>query len=59
MKDWGLDLLDYLGFTFKRLQCIFVGEQFQTFEEKHFRKRLDNHYSLQNLSDVYLGSDEI
>lgn len=34
-------------------------KQLQTFEQKHFSEKANNHYSLQNLSDVYLGSDKI
>jgi putative ABC transport system permease protein len=33
--------------------------QFGTFESKHLGERKGAHYSLQNLSDVYLGSDKI
>jgi putative ABC transport system permease protein len=33
--------------------------QFRAFENKNIGEKLDNHYSLQNLSDVYLGSEHI
>jgi len=36
-----------------------LGEQFRAFESKHLSERTGSHYSLQNLSDVYLGSDRI
>ena len=34
-------------------------KQFSSFEKKHFSEKANNHYSLQNLSDVYLGSDKV
>jgi putative ABC transport system permease protein len=33
--------------------------QFREFEKKNIGEKLDNHYSLQNLSDVYLGSENV
>jgi putative ABC transport system permease protein len=36
-----------------------LGEQFRSFESRHMGDRTGSHYSLQNLSDVYLGSEKI
>jgi putative ABC transport system permease protein len=36
-----------------------LGEQLRLFESRHLGERTGSHYSLQNLSDVYLGSDKI
>jgi putative ABC transport system permease protein len=36
-----------------------LGEQFRAFESKHMNDRAGSHYSLQNLSEVYLGSEKI
>ena len=36
-----------------------VGEQFRSFESRHLVERTGSHYSFQNLSDVYLGSDKV
>jgi putative ABC transport system permease protein len=34
-------------------------KQFKAFEKKNIGENLNNHYSLQNLSDVYLGSEHV
>lgn len=36
-----------------------VEGQFRAFESKHINDRVNSHYSLQNLSDVYLRSDKV
>jgi len=36
-----------------------LGNQFRAFEKKNLGENPENHYSLQNLSDVYLGSENV
>lgn len=36
-----------------------LGEQFRSFESRHMEERTASHFSLQNLSDVYLGSEKV
>jgi putative ABC transport system permease protein len=36
-----------------------LNKQFRAFEVKHISEKPTNNYSLQNLSDVYLGSDDV
>jgi len=36
-----------------------VDKQFKAFEIKHISAKPDRHYSLQNLSDIYLGSSKV
>lgn len=58
-KDWGLDSWTTWVLLSKDCNPASLDQQFRNLEIKHIRQVPDKHYSLQNLSDVYLGSDDI
>jgi putative ABC transport system permease protein len=58
-KDWGIDLSITWVLLSKDCNVSSLEQQFRTLEEKYVRKVPDKHYSLQNLSDVYLESNDI
>ncbi len=58
-KDWGLDFTITWVLLSKDCNVSSLEQQFRFLEEKYVRKVPDKHYSLQNLSDVYLGSNDI
>ena len=58
-KDWGLDLTITWVLLSKDCNVSSLEQQFKALEEKYVRKVPDKYYSLQNLSDVYLGSNDI
>jgi putative ABC transport system permease protein len=58
-KDWGLDFSTTWVLLSKDCNFSSLEQQFRTLEEKYVRKVPDKHYSLQNLSDVYFGSNDI
>jgi putative ABC transport system permease protein len=58
-KDWGLDFSITWVLLSKDCNVSSLEQQFRALEEKYVRKVPDKHYSLQNLSDVYLGSNDV
>ena len=58
-KDWGVDSWTTWVLLSKDSNASSLEQQFRTLEEKYVRKVPDKNYSLQNLSDVYLGSNNI
>jgi putative ABC transport system permease protein len=58
-KDWGLDFTITWVLLSKDCNVSTLEQQFRTLEEKYIRKVPDKHYSLQNLSNVYFGSNDI
>jgi len=58
-KDWGLDGSITWVLLSKDCNVSSLEQQFRALEEKYIRKVPDKYYSLQNLSDVYLGSNDI
>jgi len=58
-KDWGLDFSITWVLLSKDCNVSSLEQQFRTLEEKYVRKVPDKHYSLQNLSDVFFGSNDI
>ena len=58
-KDWGLDFSITWVLLSKDCNVYSLEQQFRILEEKYIGKDPDKHYSLQNLSDVYLGSNDI
>jgi putative ABC transport system permease protein len=58
-KDWGLDFSITWVLLSKDCNVSSLEQQFRILEEKYIGKDPDKHYSLQNLSDVYLGSNDI
>jgi putative ABC transport system permease protein len=58
-KDWGLDFTITWVLLSKDCNVSSMDQQFRALEEKYVRKVPDKYYSLQNLSDVYLGSNDI
>jgi putative ABC transport system permease protein len=58
-KDWGLDFTITWVLLSKDCNVSSLEQQFRFLEEKYVRKVPDKHYSLQNLSAVYLGSNDI
>lgn len=58
-KDWGLDFSITWVLLSKDCNVSSLEQQFRILEEKNIGKDPDKHYSLQNLSDVYLGSNDI
>jgi putative ABC transport system permease protein len=58
-KDWGADSWTTWVLLSKDSNVSSLEQQFRTLEEKYVRKVPDKNYSLQNLSDVYLGSNNI
>lgn len=58
-KDWGVDSWTTWVLLSKDSNVSSLEQQFRTLEEKYVRKVPDKNYSLQNLSDVYLGSNNI
>jgi putative ABC transport system permease protein len=58
-KDWGADFWTTWVLLSKDSNVSLLVQQFRTLEEKYVRKVPDKNYSLQNLSDVYLSSDNV
>jgi putative ABC transport system permease protein len=58
-KDWGLDSWTTWVLLSKGCNPSSLEHQFRNLEIKYIGKVPDKHYSLQNLSDVYLRSDDI
>jgi len=58
-KDWGQDFPTTWVLLSKDCNVYSLEQQFRILEEKYIGKDPDKHYSLQNLSDVYLGSNDI
>lgn len=58
-KDWGLDFWTTWVLLSKNCNVASLEQQFRALEIKYIRKVPDKQYSLQNLSDVYLGSNNI
>lgn len=58
-KDWGLDNWTTWVLLSNDCNIASLGQQFRTLEIKYIRKVPDKNYSLQNLSDVYLGSNNV
>jgi putative ABC transport system permease protein len=57
--NWNLNYWITWVLLSKDCNIVLFEKQFRPFEKKHFSEKANNHYSLQNLSDVYLGSDKI
>jgi|WetSurMetagenome_2_1015567.scaffolds.fasta_scaffold03590_4 putative ABC transport system permease protein len=58
-KDWGLDSWTTWVLLSKGCNPESLEQQFRNLEIKYIRKEPDKNYSLQNLSDVYLRSNDI
>jgi putative ABC transport system permease protein len=58
-KDWGLDFWTTWVLLSKDCSVASLEKQFRDLEVKYIRKVPDKHYTLQNLSDVYLGSNDV
>ncbi len=58
-KKWDINYWITWVLLSKDSNIALFEKQFRTFEKKHFSEKANNHYSLQNLSNVYLGSDKI
>ena len=58
-KNWGLDFWTTWVLLSKDCNVASLEQQFRDLEIKYVRKVPDKHYSLQNLSDVYLGSNDV
>jgi putative ABC transport system permease protein len=57
--DWDKDFWDTWILLSKDAKPIDLQKQFRAFEIKNLGEKPTKNYSLQNLSDVYLGSDQI
>jgi len=58
-KDWGMDFWTTWVLLSKDYNVASLEQQFRDLEIRYIRKVPDKHYSLQNLSDVYLGSNDV
>jgi|WetSurSiteA1Bulk_404760.scaffolds.fasta_scaffold10814_2 putative ABC transport system permease protein len=58
-KDWTQDFWSTWVLLSKEANARLIEDQFQAFEIKNISEKPNNHYSLQNLSDVYLGSEHV
>ncbi len=58
-KNWGLDFWTTWVLLSKDCNVASLEQQFLDLEIKYVRKVPDKHYVLQNLSDVYLGSNDV
>src|ERR1035437_1488961 len=58
-KKWDINYWITWVLLSKGSKIDLFDKQFSSFEKKHFSEKANNHYSLQNLSDVYLRSDKI
>ena len=58
-KDWDLDYWTTYVLLSKDSNVASLEQQFRNLEIKYIKKNPDKHYSLQNLSDVYLGSNDV
>jgi putative ABC transport system permease protein len=58
-KDWGLDSWTTWVLLSKGCNPASLEQQFRNLEIKYIRKVPDKHYSLQNLCDVYLRSNDV
>ncbi len=58
-KNWGLDFWTTWVLLSKDCNVASLEKQFRDLEIKYIRKVPDKHFSLQNLSDVYLGSNDV
>jgi putative ABC transport system permease protein len=58
-KDWDLDFWTTYVLLSKDCNVGSLEQQFRNLEIKYVKKNPDKHYSLQNLSDVYLRSDNV
>jgi putative ABC transport system permease protein len=58
-KAWDQDLTITWVLLSKDCNVSSLEQQFRTLQEKYIGKIPDKHYSLQNLSEVYLGSNDI
>ncbi len=58
-EDWTLDSWTTWVLLSKGSDANLLEKQFRSFETRHISEKPHNHYSLQKLSDVYLGSDYV
>ena len=58
-KSWTHDFWNTWVLLTKDCKPKSLENQFKAFEIKNISEKPHNHYSLQNLTDVYLGSDEV
>lgn len=58
-KDWDLDFWTTYVLLSKDSNVASLEQQFRNLEIKYVKKNPDKHYSLQNLSDVYLRSNDV
>ena len=58
-KSWTLDFWFTWVLLSKDYKPKAIENQFKAFEIKNISEKPHNHYSLQNLTDVYLGSDDV
>ncbi len=58
-KNWGLDFWTTWILLSKNCNVATLDQQFRDLEIRYIKKVPDKRYSLQNLSDVYLGSNDV